>query len=447
MGSVKFRILAYSLGNLGINLYTQAFATYAVFYYVDRLRVSAALIGLAMAIHGLANALFNPLIGYLSDRTQSRFGRRMPFMVIGILPFALAFFLVFHPQWAISFHANGPQSQSAAFFYFLFSVLTLDMLFVIVALNWTALFPEMYTTLKERAQASSWRQFFGLLGMILGVAMPPVIDSTLGYEAMAALFAGLGFVTFTVSLLGVRESPQAQSSANVPLLRALRLTFWNRAFLTYVGASFFVQLAFVFIISIMPFYTAYVLRATSAQTTLLLSTFFLIAIPCVYVWGTIARRIGAYRSMLASLFLFAAALLPFLFIRSYSAALIAILPLGAGVAGVLILLDVLLSDVIDDDEKRSGARREGMYYGVQGFVVRFGITIQALVLTQVLAHTGYVPQRMDQVPHAVLAMKLLLSVTPLCAILIGLLFLWRYPLHGTFQRVPANGRAGMHTGC
>ncbi|MHB1627755.1 MAG: MFS transporter [Bacilli bacterium] len=418
--------IAYSAGNFGINLYSQAFATFGFFFYVDHLQASAELIGLGMGIQGVLNAILNPLVGHISDRTQTRFGRRVPYIMFGAIPLALAFIFI----WTPFVH----HTSTALFWYFLTSVFLYDVMFVLVVLNWTALFPEMYPTLRERAGVSAWRQGIGILGMILGVAFPPILYSAFGWTAMAVLFGAIGLVTMLISLYGIRErpnpQPQPHAERGVPILRALRLTFVNRSFVPYVIASFFIQFPFVLIPAVMPFFTKYALHATHDETTILLGTLFITALPFVYVWSAITRRTGARTAMMAAAAIFAVALIPFAFVRTFTAAWIAMAPLGAALAGMIILLDVLISDVIDEDEMRSGARREGMYYGVQGFIIRFGVTLQAIVMSQVFTRTGYVPDRIHQAPQALAGMHDMLSVVPLGSLIIALVALYLYPLHG-----------------
>lgn len=162
--------VAYSNGNFAINLMAQTFATYAVFFYVDVLGVRPGWIGLAMFIHGIFNAFMNPIFGYISDRTHSRWGRRLPYIVMGMIPLAAAFTMIWIPL------VQG----ASLFWYFLITVLLYDIFFVVVVLNWTSLFPEMFTTLSERSFVSAWRQMFGLIGMILGVAIPPLLYTSIG---------------------------------------------------------------------------------------------------------------------------------------------------------------------------------------------------------------------------------------------------------------------------
>lgn len=236
--------IAYSTGAFAINLFTQTFATYAVFFYVDQLQVNADWVGLVMGALGILNALLNPLLGHLSDRTHTRFGRRVPYIALGSVPFALSFVLLFTPHVA----------HDHLVLYFFASALLYDVTFVLVALNWTALFPEMFPTLVERSAVSAWRQAFGIVGTLFGVALPPILYSTIGWTVMAWVFGALGLLAVLISLYGAREHSGAQAlTSTLPLWPAIKLTFVNRSFVSYVFMSFFVQFPFVLIPSVVPF--------------------------------------------------------------------------------------------------------------------------------------------------------------------------------------------------
>jgi len=361
--------LAYSSGNLSVNLIAQAFASYIVFYYVDVLGVRPGLISAAMVIHGIVNAVLNPLFGHISDRTSSRLGRRIPYMLFGMVPLAALFTAIWFPVG----------TGMALFWYFLTVVLLYDILFVMVVLNYSALFPEMFTTMKERATVSSWRQMFGIVGMIIGVALPPLVYGTLGWGPMGAIFAGIALLFFIIMVSSSKEKSVA-SRAETGFLKSLKFTFSNKAFVLFVIGSFFVQFTFAMLPAAIPFYTKYVLEAAEDSNTILLGAIFIAAIPCVYVWGRLVQKWGARKTVIYAVCIYAIAMVPFLFLSSVAAAAIAAAAIGIGLAGLLVLLDVLLSEIIDEDERRTMVRREGMYFGMNGFIVKWGISLQAVVL-------------------------------------------------------------------
>ncbi|MCA0757451.1 MFS transporter [Paenibacillus sp. N4] len=430
MSTASFKSkLGFSSGNLAVNLLAQAFASYIVFYYVDVLGVRPALISAAMVVHGIVSAALNPLFGHLSDRTSTRWGRRIPYMLFGMVPLGALFTAVWFPVG----------TGQTLFWYFLTVVLLYDVMFVMVVLNYSALFPEMFTTIKERAEVSSWRQMFGIIGMIIGVALPPLVYGRLGWGPMGAVFAGIALLFFLVMTLSSRENGAApREAAAAGFVKSLKLTFSNRAFLFYVTGSFFVQFTFAMLPAAIPFYTKYVLGAAEEKNTYLLGAIFLTAIPCVYVWGRLVQRWGPRAAVMASASVYAAALLPFAFIANAASAVIAAAAIGIGLAGLLVLLDVLLSEIIDEDENRTGVRREGMYFGMNGFIVKWGVSLQAVVLGGILEATGYVKDAV-QAEAAVWGIRSMLSFIPFLSLAVALVFFYLYPIRGGISR-PGAGK-------
>lgn len=409
--------VAYSSGNLAVNLMSQAFATYLVYYYVDVLGVRPAWISLAMVFHGVLNAVLNPLFGHLSDRTRSRFGRRLPYIGFGLVPLAAAFALLWTP----------PAAGDGAFLYFIGTVMLYDALFVLVVLNYSALFPEMFHSMKERAYVSSWRQMLGIVGMIVGVAIPPLLYSQIGWDAMGGIFAALSALFLALSLWGSRENPDAPRTT-FRLTAAVGHTLGNRAFVLYVTGSFLVQFTFALLPAGIPFYTKYVLGREESFNTMLLGAIFLSAIPCVFLWGRMTAKYGARRGVLTAVACYAAALLPFGWITQEGGAIATAVAVGIGLAGLLVLLDVMLSEVIDEDEKRTGARREGMYFGMNGFIVRWGVSLQAACMGVILEASGYDAGLNEQPASAAIGIRWMLSGIPAAALLLALLFFYFYPL-------------------
>lgn len=414
--------IAYSSGNLSVNLIAQAFATYIVFYYVDVLGVKPGLISAAMVVHGIVNAVLNPLFGHLSDRTTSRWGRRIPYMLFGMVPLAAAFTAIWVPV------GEG----MTLFWYFVIIVLVYDILFVMVVLNYSSLFPEMFTTMKERASVSASRQMLGIVGMIIGVALPPLLYSDLGWGPMGAIFAGVALL-FLIIMVSTSKEKTTVEREKLSLKQSLKYTFTNKAFVMFVIASFLVQFTFAMLPAIIPFFTKYVLRASDDSNTILLGAIFVAAIPCVYLWSKLVTRWGLRKTAMVAVACYAASMIPFAFVSSVLAAAIAAAVIGIGLAGLLVLLDMLLSEVIDEDEKRTKVRREGMYFGMNGFIVRWGVSLQAVVLGVILETTGYVKDAV-QTETAVWGIRSMLSFIPLGALLLAFVFFYLYPIRSSEQK-------------
>ncbi|MFD1175526.1 MFS transporter [Paenibacillus puldeungensis] len=407
--------VAYSSGNLAVNLMSQAFATYLVYYYVDVLGLRPAWVSLAMVFHGILGAILNPLIGHLSDRTRTRFGRRIPYIAFGFIPLAAVFALLWTP----------PAANELLFPYFIVFVFLYDVMFITVVLNYSALFPEMFQSIRERAYVSSWRQMLGIIGMIVGVAIPPLLYSQIGWGAMGGAFAVLAALFLGLSLWGSRENPEA-TQATFRITEAIRYTLGNRTFVMYVLGSFLVQFTFALLPAAIPFFTKYVLEREESFNTLLLGAIFISAIPFVFVWGKITSKFGPRRGALAAVTCYMLALLPFGLVTETAAAIATAAAVGIGLAGLMVLLDVMLSEIIDDDEKKTGARREGMYFGMNGFIVRWGVSLQAVVMGLVLEYSGYSAHKSIQPDSVALGIRLMIGGIPAAALLLALWFFYKY---------------------
>ena len=142
-------LILYSAGNLATAVSYQAFATYIQFLYIDTYGLRAAWVGIAWSVYGLWNAVNDPLAGYISDRTSTRWGRRVPWIAGLFIPLSITLYFLFIPPDGLLQGGEVP-----LLVYFMIFVLGFDLLWTIVVMNWTALFPEMVPDEKERASVS-----------------------------------------------------------------------------------------------------------------------------------------------------------------------------------------------------------------------------------------------------------------------------------------------------
>lgn len=438
-------LLLYASGSLGVALSYQAFSAYIQFLYIDILGVRAAWIGLVWALYGLWNAVNDPLAGYWSDRTHTRWGRRIPWIAGLFIPLSISFFLLWYPFGG----ATVSLSETGLLFYFLAVVLVFDLLWTLVVMNWTALFPEMVPDERQRAAVSGWRQIFSIVGLLIGVALPPLLAGAdwSNRSAMALLLAVVTAVSFGLSLLGSRERPEFAADQSPPFTEALRLTLANRDYRAFLAANLLIQYVFLAMAANIPFYAKYVLRIQSdvtvggltlsveLQNSLLLATAFIVALIAMPLWIALARRNGAWTTLRACCLFSAAALVYFFFPTTFFGGLGATTLFGLCLAGLLMLGDLLIADVVDVDELQTGVRREGTFFGVNGLVIRLAFVIQGLLTAVVLTVSGYVNPTpgvlYPEQPHtALFGIRLMMAGLPTFALLLAYVVLRYYRLHG-----------------
>jgi GPH family glycoside/pentoside/hexuronide:cation symporter len=391
--------------------------TYLLFFYVDHLGLPPALGGISVAVYALLGPTTNMLAGYLSDRTKTRWGRRRPYIMFGIPPLFLLFVLI----WSPPYPASG--NTVWVFVYFLLIICLFEAVYNFVVLNLTALFPEMFRGVRERSEVSFYRQVFTLLGLLLGIAVPPLLYDSIGWSGMGLVIGGIGLITMLVALTGIKEGSGPRPST-LPLRGSITGVLRNRMFIAYGMATAALYFSYDLLTSGVPFYTKYVLGVGALETHTFLLVCFLTVPLFMGLWAKVVPALGPKRSYCVSLAVFGLFSLALLFgTREWMFPLAALV--GAGLSGTLIMPDIVLGEIIDEDERVNGVRREGIYYGVNGLVIAAAVVLQGATIGSVLSLTGYVPDAAVQVQSAVAGIRFMMGLAPLLALLAGAMAMWR----------------------
>nr|MBC7244463.1 MFS transporter [Chloroflexota bacterium] len=431
----RFAKIAYGVGNLGQALFFNTVQTFLIFFYTDVVRLAPQMVSLAFAIsYGVWNAINDPLIGLISDRTRTRWGRRIPYIALGTPLTFLLFFLVWSPPLGGRPLINP--SHSGIFLYFALVIALFDLVYTAVSVTYTALFPEAFEDLRERTEVSIYRQVAAMIGTALGVAIMPVLVGSfsrqfgeLGGWKMAGLVLGLiGASAFAFSLLGSKERKKSSTAEALPFVDALKQTLVNRSFLAFVGANLMICYIWSWLSAMVPFFTKYVLHAPEEQMSLIFLGMFATSMACYPLWRKVALRLGSRNTLALAVSLFVLFMLPVVVVSNLVQALIMILCVGAANSGITLVRDIVLSDVIDEDELRTGQRREGSYFGVNAFIERLVMVLIGGSSSLVLSLSGYNATLTIQPPSVSMGIRIGMSLLPLAALAVFWFSLRFYPL-------------------
>ena len=431
----RFAKIAYGVGNLGQALFFNTVQTFLIFFYTDVVRLDPKLVGLAFAIsYGVWNAINDPLIGVLSDRTRTRWGRRIPYIALGAPLTFLLFVLIWSPPLGGNPLTNP--SHTGIFLYFAIVIALFDLAYTAVSVAYTALFPEAFEDLKERTEVSIYRQVAAMIGTALGLAIMPVIVGALserfgdlgGWTGAGVILGLIGCGAFGFSLLGSRERKEASEEEAMPLMAAFKETLTNRSFLAFMVANLMICYIWSWLSAMVPFFTKYVLGIAEEQMSLIFLGMFVSAILFYPLWRWIALRLGSKRTLALAVTLFVTFMLLVLVVGNLGQAFVMMLFVGAANSGITLVRDIVLSDVIDEDELRTGRRREGSYFGVNAFIERLVMVLIGGSSSLVLGLSGYNAELTTQPSSVALGIRLGMGLMPVVALAIFLAALRFYPL-------------------
>lgn len=401
MGYGIARKLLFSTGNFGISGYRQLITTFLVFYLVDVVHLDPWLTSLAyMLSYGFANALSDMVIGSLSDRTHTRWGRRKPWIAIGAPLGLVTSLLIWYPILQHGQPCAEPRSLSM-FLYALIVIVGFEIATAMVRVPWSSLYAEMFKGVKERTEVSIYSEIFGVVGpIIVMVVFPIMLESLEGrIGSMNAWFwsAGTMCVLFAIpsfvgGVIGGKETRDASTERHLSYLQSFKVTFQSKSFIALMVVEVMANCMIIWLSTMFPFLIKYSLGLGMSSLSIVMGVELLGTFLFYPVWRKIALRIGSKRTYIVSVTIFTAALMLISVISSLPHIVAVAFVMGAGLAGYMTVMRVMAADVIDEDEVKTGLRREGSFFGVLGAMNKLSIAISGaasgLILSTVI---GYVP--------------------------------------------------------
>jgi GPH family glycoside/pentoside/hexuronide:cation symporter len=404
--------MMYAFGMLAMMIPSQAFSSFYIYFYSDKLGLGIALVTLARTIFLIWDAVNQPLFGYYSDRTNTRYGRRRPWIYGAIPLFMLTFIMVFSPP--------GGMSEYGLFTWFLISLILYEAVATIIWVNYGALFPELFRGDRLRAKASTVQQGYQIVALLIGTAVTPILFNAMGFSNMSIIYAVLFGMLMLIFLRNIKEDGEALKLPQLGFKAAFRETLKNRTFWVFNIANSFAQTVNGLLSSTIPFYAKYVLKIPEAQVSILLASIFVSVIPLVFVWYWIIQRMDPLKGWRLSLLAYALSVIPLWFGSSLLSGVAAGVLVGFGLAGFLVTPPIVSGIIIDEDFVKTGSRREGIYTAVAGFITRSSALISALAFFIVGIIFGYESgENPGSNPEA--TFRYLISVVPLGLLLISYL--------------------------
>lgn len=426
--------LAFGAGDMGSGMTSNLIAFSFLIFLTSVVGMEPLAAGMVLAIGKVWDAVNDPMVGYLSDRIHTPWGRRYPWMFLGAVPFGLTFFLM----WLVP--GLGSTGQ---FWYYVITSLLFQVFFTVVNLPYTTLTAELTTDYDERTELTSFRLASSLTGAIsalaLGLGVSQVItDPQQQYLVLGGLCSVLSVLPIFWCIFGTYPYARHQQKVNpilaeevptpLPLLEQLRIAFANRAFLFVVGIYMFAWLALQVTASIIPFYVTFWMGLPSYFVAALLIQGT--AIPMMFFVNQISQRVGKQGAFYIGIGSWLIVQIALFFLQPGQVKAMYWLCVAAsfGVATAYVVPWAMLPDVIELDELHTGQRREGIFYAFMTLLQKFGLAGGLFLVSLALETSGFVPAATQQPESALTAIRLFMGPMPM-VLLIGALVLTRfYPL-------------------
>jgi GPH family glycoside/pentoside/hexuronide:cation symporter len=439
--------LAYGAGDVGAAITANIGVFYTAYFLTDVAGIAAGLATWILLIGKVWDAVNDPVVGVLSDRTNSaRWGRRLPWMLYGAIPFGITFFL----QWLVPrFSANDAANQWGLFWYYIVISILFNSFYTAVNLPYTALTPELTQDYNERTNLNSYRFAFSIGGSIVSVIVFGIIaalipnDRIQQYLVMGVVCAILSVLPIYWCIWGTRDrilaraaqNPTFEQPVSLPILQQVRIVLSNRPFLYVVGIYLCSWLAVQVTAAIIPYFVLSWMRLSDAVVAQVILAVQGTALLMLFIWTKLSQRFGkkAVYFMGMSVWIIAQAGLFFLqpgqIVFMYVLGVMA----GFGVSTAYLIPWSMLPDVIELDELKTGQRREGIFYSFMVFLQKVSLAVAVALVLKSLEWNQYIRSTPDnlapiQPDSALLAIRIAIGPLPTIALIGGLILAYFYPL-------------------
>ncbi|MBF2015320.1 MAG: MFS transporter [Rivularia sp. T60_A2020_040] len=437
--------LAYGAGDLGPAITANISVFYLLFFFTNVAGIPAGLAGSILMVGKIWDAINDPIVGVMTDRTKSgRWGRRLPWLLYGAIPFGIFFFL----QWIVP-----TTNVWGLFWYYVIIGVISQVFYTVVNLPYTAMTPELTQDYDERTSLNSIRFAFSIGGSILSLFLAQLIFSPRfsiifnrqqQYLVLAAICGVISILGLFWCVWGTRDRvlvfeakrTQTEESESLPIVEQIKIVFNNKPFLFVIGIYLFSWLGVQITASVIPYFVIYCMKLQESDVPAVMIGVQGTALLMLFVWGALSKRVGKKAVYFMGMFLWIIAATGLFFLQPGQIGLMYVLAViaGSGVSVAYLVPWSMMPDVIELDELQTGQRREGVFYGFMVLLQKFGLAFGLFLVGIALESSGFqenIPGQIQlpiQPDTALSAIRITVGPVPIVCLICGLFLTYFYPI-------------------
>ena len=438
--NLNFRTqLAYGVGELAGAVPSNILAFFLLFFLTNVVGLNPSLAGSVALVGKIWDAINDPVIGWLSDNTRSRFGRRFPWMLYGAIPLGLFFFLL----WVMFPSGN----QTVLFVYYSTMVLLIYTAYTSVILPFSTLAAELTEGYDESTKLISFKSAFSIGGSIFSLLIAQVIFSKVTNTSHRYLLLGgvssliiitaiylCVWGTFQRYMVMEKKRSQLEPPAPLPIIRQVKIALSNKPFVYLIGIYLFSWLSLQVTASILPYFVINWMELPEKHFTQMALVVQGTALILMFVWSFLAQRVGKRIIYCLGIPLTIIGLMGLFFIQPGQVSLMYCFGslAGVGISTVYLVPWSMLPDVVDLDELNTGQRREGIFYGFVVQIQKIGVAFSVFLVGKILDWSGFIAISEELSPvqpdSALWSIRIITGLMPSLLLCFGFILVFLYPI-------------------
>lgn len=410
----KREIWGYASGNLAQNLCYMMVSVYLLYFYTDVLKIAAASVSVLFLVMRIFDALNDPLMGYLADKTNSRWGRFRPYILFGSVPLAVITVLLF---------TVPPFGQTGKTVWAYITYLLYGIIFTIVLIPYFAMPASMTQNPEERSRISSACVILSTIAaLIVSAAVTPLVglfrSEQIGFPAVTAGFGLVAVLCFYICFRSSKERIPHQSENDFRFRDVFVLLGKNTPLIIVSLGYIFYSIMYTIRMAVVAYYTKYYMN-NEAMTTIILVMAIAGSLVGTALAVPLQKKFGKRNAYIIGAVIGAVSCFIMYFVSGDNVPAILILSVISqmGMAFPLVITWSMAPDTVDYSEWKTGIRAEGTMFGAFSFIQKFASAIAGSLSALILAATGYVPDGVQNATAIKGILSMMTTIPAVCCVL------------------------------